>query len=356
MKINLLRKKGTPTDGKNSNGDKNSLKRISSHSFREGLYISGRPAIAKRTASRTKAYVIVIVSAISAFYVGYLFSVRSFAYGTVALLIFTTIFIIQTLLLRKTSDIILVVILDALGFSFFLTETSFITAAYLLIILGIIFVLAHVSNGREADNMVQLKFFRAVRPGTGWLLVALSVFIGLVLFINGGMLLKKEGVARVINAVGRPILSGSVENFSAEMRLDEFLKSYIKTELNKGDDFRELSKFKQEIIIDMQTDNLTIYITERTGYKLQMDKSVAENVQEFISTKAEALYPKSQLAQLVIVILILIITVKSIEFLFFPVFALLGLMVYELLIGFGFVEVQFESRSKEALNLPTQRS
>ena len=356
MRINLLGRKRARVASKDSEGDKSPLKKVSSRSFGDGLYTSRKPAIAEHAVSYIKAYIIVVISAISAFCVGYLFSIQSFVHGTVAILIFTTIFMIQTILLRKALDIALVVILDALGFSLFLVETSFSAAAYLLVILSAMFVLAHVSNRREIDNMVQLKFIRAVKSGTSLLLVALSVFIGLTLFVNGSIFFEKENVARAINVIGRPILSDKIENFSAEMEFDEFLRSYIRTELGQEKDFKKLPKSGQEAVINMQTDNLVIYIETRTGYKPQMDKSVAENIQELISTKTEALYPKSQSTRLALVIVILVITVKGIEFLLFPILALLGLMVYELLIGFGFVEIQFESRSKETLNLPSRRS
>ena len=127
-------------------------------------------------------------------------------------------------------------------------------------------------------------------------------------------------------------------------------------EISQREDFKNLPESGKERVVNENIVGLATYIEARTGYKPQMTKSVAENVQEFISAKAKVLYPESRLAQLALVALILVVTVKSVEFLLFPVLALLGLLLYELLLGFGFAEIQFESRSKEMVNLPSRRS
>jgi len=356
MGMNLLGRRKVQAVSQSNTGDRNSSKIITPLSLGEGLHARHKTDATKHTTSRSKAYIVIIVSALSAFCTGYLFNIQSLAYGAIALVVFAAIFIVQTLLLKRASEIALVAVADAVGLSLFSMQNSINIAFYLVIALMILFLLAHISNRREANNIIRLKFFGVVRPGAGFLLMALSIFIGFILLLNGNVFWEKGNVTRVVNVIGRPVFGKKIADFSAEMRFDEFLRSYIRTELSGREDFKGLSEYAKEKTISDNITGLATYIEESTGYKPQLELSVAENVQGFVTAKTQAFYPENQLIRFALVALILVVVVKGLEFLIFPILALLGLILYELLLGFGFAETQFEFRSREVINLPSRRS
>ncbi|MDD5710511.1 MAG: hypothetical protein PHV43_00180 [Candidatus Colwellbacteria bacterium] len=355
IRMNLLRRKGVQADSQGGSGNEDSPKIITPHHLGGGLAVSKRPVVRAQSVSRLKVYAVIIISALAAFTAGYLFSIWSFAYGAIALVVFTVLFTTQTILLRRPLDIILVVAADSIGLALFLNKTSSSVAVCLLVVLVVMFGLSHLASRFAMDNMVQLKFFRVVRPGSGFLFIALSVFAGCILFLNSATLLNTHNTSRVMDALVQPILSRKVAGFSAEMDLGNFLHDYVRAELSKNEQFKGLPELEKEKVITAQVAELAVLIENRSGYGPQMAQSVAENVREFISIKAGTLYPENQLARLALTTLILILVVKSIEFLLFPVLAILSLLLYEFLLGFGFAEIQFESRSKEILNLPSRR-
>ncbi|MFH1694142.1 MAG: hypothetical protein ABH880_00010 [Patescibacteria group bacterium] len=306
-----------------------------------------------RTFSPFKVYSLILISTVFAFGIGYLFSVRSFAYGTVVLLAFITIFIVQSLLIKGTRHIVIASLLNALGLSVFLYQTSLSFVVGIFTILAILFVAGHLSSQREVDNMIRLRFFRVVRPGIGLLLIALTIFSSAVIFINGDMFLEEKNIDRIVGLIGKPIFGDTVEDFSGETKLGDAIKGYATSQTSKKvDGFDTLSSYQKELAIRSFTNEFIASIESTTKYELQPEKSITQNIQNFITIKTEVFSQKTQLVRLVLLMLVLLFTVKSIEFLIHFPLALLGFIVYELLIAFGFIVIQFESRSKETLNTP----
>lgn len=353
---NLLGKRGVQVVSQESSDRKDNLRTITPYHLGEGFVSPSRQTVNKYPTSLLKRYIVILTVVLAALCSGYLLNAKLFAYGAIALVIFTALFVVQTLLLRRNTDIVLASVLDACALLLFLAGIAIQAALYSLAVLITIFVLAHLSSKRFANNMVQIKFFRAVRPGTGLLLIALSIFASYILFTNSGTLLKQENIARLVDTIAKPILSSKVADFSAEMPFGNFLHNFVRNELSQDKDFRNLSEFDKERVIALQVVDLASLIEARTGYKPQLDQSVTENLQELVAAKTSTFYPESRAIRLILLMVVVIFVVKSLGFLLFPLFALLAFIVYELLLSSGFVEVQFESRSKEILHLPSRRS
>jgi|GEM_PF-4032174 hypothetical protein len=359
-RLNPLKRRVIKLDTAAGTSGGETLRKVNPRSFSESLQGKRSRVVSDGATSIWKPYVVVFVSAVAAFGAGYLLSVKSFSNGALVLLAFAVIFVAQTVLLRRLLDIVLASALGASGLTvFFINQIPTDLAVYLASGLGLLFLLAHFNNRRETENMLHLRFFKAARSGAGLFLIAISIYIGVVLFVNGEAFFAERNVSRMVDVVGKPALWGRVEGFSAGMNLGEFLSSYTRGQINKdlvpgisSKAFKKLSPKKQEVVLDEVVAELSRNMGDYLKYELRVDQSIAANVQGLLSKRVEALPLQSQPLRLALVILVLVLVVKGVEFLLLPALTLLSLVIYELLLGVGFATVRFESCSREVFSLP----
>jgi len=307
---------------------------------------------ASHTISLFKIYSILGATTLLAFIAGYLIDVGQFVAGVFVILAFIAFFSIQSILLRRPGQIIAVSILNALGFSIFLYSTSLNLTASLWIALFILFAISHFKGRYEVEQAVHIKFFKVVRPSITLLLIAITLYAGTILFINGKTLVEERSVARMVELVGKPIFGSLVENFSSETTLEEVMRGYAKDKLpNQIPGFNKLPAYQQEVAIRTFVSELSKSTENYLKYELKTNESLTKNVQSFIEFKTKDLSEQTQATRLALLLLILILAVKSVEFLIHIPLAFLGFIIYELLIAFGFIVVQFESRNKEVLTI-----
>lgn len=301
--------------------------------------------------SPVKLYLVIgLVTALAATS-GFLLSSQRFGAGLVVLVFFIAFVLVQTLILKYRQETLLASALCAVGLMIFFLGESF---PFWLSVTAILFVVmwwAHERGMSRVANMVKVRFGEAVRPGVGIVLLAITVFLSFVFFINGSFFLQEDNIGRAVDILITPVAGAYISGFSSDMTLDEALRSIATENIEEQTQGVPINKFQKDALVNEAVSNLESYIEDKTGFSPSLESSVKNNIQTYISQKSEDLSEKSRPLRALILFSILFLVVKSIEFVLYIPFLILAFVLYELFIAFGILTVQFESKSKEVINI-----
>ncbi len=319
----------------------------------DGQESSGEPTRpqASQRRSSVKVYGLIAFNALLALVVGILLRLQEFGYGTLFIVFFISFLIFQALVLREVKEGIIASSCSALGLLLPFLGTSFL---YWSAVFGLVWLtLAHAHNrGRQhMNNMMKIKFGQAARPVLGAALMVVVLMMTFVLFIGGQSLIREESIGRFIDIMITPVARGYVEGFSSEATTRDLLDQASRERISQVPEVDRLSSNQREALVAQSTKELAQYIEDNLGFALDLDDTVAGNVQLFLTEKAQGFSgPRAPLGALVL-FGILLLLVKGIELILYVPLALLAYLLYELSIAFGFLTVQFESTNKEVARL-----
>ncbi len=310
-----------------------------------------RRAPATHMGSLLKIYVLIGLTTVLAVGAGYFLSRYSWFYGPLFLLGFLIFFIIQALVVKRSPDIVCAGVLNSAALSVFLYKGS---ASYALIsfaILTILFMWAHFRGKYEIENMVRLKFTRAARPVIGLLLTGVFTWAGIILFASGSLFLEEANVNRIVELIGRPLAEKISLDFSSSMKLGDFLGEVAVRQLSQESEFNQLNSPQRKAVVQDFTQGLISSIESTAQTELDINKSVGQNVHQFLVSKSQLFSEQSKLIRLLLLVMALLLTAKGVEFILYIPLVVLAFVMYELMVALGFVVLQYENRSKEVISL-----
>lgn len=309
------------------------------------------PSRASHTYSPTKVYSLIASTTLLAAFASYFISRGSLGWGITLLVLFSAVFIVQSLLLRHTHKAFLAGFLNSLGLLIFFAgeELSYLLMTLLFVV--VFFVWANVRGAKEIENTVKIRFSRVVRPVVSLLLTGLTVFAGFLFFINGDTLLREENVGRTVDVLVAPAVRFFVEDFSSDMTMGDLARGIAKRNLSGNEEFRGLPEAGQELLIRRGAEASMQSMESLVETEIDPRSSFKGALTDFISRKSQDLSEENRPARALVLVLVLVLIIKSVEIVLYLPLTLLAFMVYELMIAFNFVALQFESRSKEVANL-----
>lgn len=301
--------------------------------------------------SLAKVYVFMAATALLAGVSGYFLSVKSFALGTIFLVFFTAFFLVQAIAFRRQREALLASIVDALMLMVFFYQENFLYVLASIFFLWVIFYLAHQSGTTQVKNMVKIKFSRAVRPVVGFFLMAIVVFASFVLFVNGHLFLEEDNIGRAVDIIVTPFASRFIDGFASSATLENVMSSVARAQIEQQGGFELLNKFQQNQLITQAANETTASLSEIIGFDLDDQATVKSNATRFITARTQGFTDQSAPLRIALLIGILLLVVKSIEIVLYLPLALIAFVVYELMIAFNLITVQFEAQSKEVVNI-----
>jgi len=242
-------------------------------------------------------------------------------------------------------------VFNAIGLTapFYNQRLSYLLATFAVVTLFFFWAVLRGQQGLE--NVVRIRFSQVIRPVVGITLAGLTVFLSFVLFSKGAVLLGTSNVNRTLDTLVAPVVQGYIKDFSSSMPTSIALRGLAETQLGTNSDFALLSASQKEMAVRQYVDGFVTYVQSKTKFELDLDVSVGENVQQLIATKAGGVGPQNQPLRAIVFVAVLILLVKSIEVILYVPLATLAFILYQLLVAFGFLVVQFEPRSKEVINM-----
>lgn len=314
---------------------------------------SGSPKDTSVSGERSlfKVYLLIGITALLALLSGFLLKVGEFGYGMLIFVVLTIVLIIQSLTLKYTKEMLLASGLCALGLvlPFWDAPLGYLGGTTLIIFL--LLFAAHNRGKREGENMMKIRFSHATRPVVSLILTVGVILITFLFSVNGASIFTEENIKRTVDFTVTPIVKGYVKDFSSDAKLGDVLGSITLQQIEESSGSENLSDFQKQLLVNQSVKELSVLLREKTNFNFQENATVGANIHALVSEKSSNfLDPKAPWGIFILGIIILLL-VKSIEIVLYIPLGLLAFMLYELLIAFGFIVVQSESRSKEVINL-----
>jgi len=301
--------------------------------------------------SAAKVYSLIGLNTALALGVGFLFSRQEFGYGMLLLVLFISFTTVQCLSLKYPKEDLIAATLCSLGLMIPFIGSPYLYHLATLVLIWLLLFHAHSQGRRYIDNMVKIKFARAARPIIGALLTTVVLLMTFVLFVSGASVLRQENIGRALDILVTPIAQGYIEGFSSSAVFGDVLQSMAREQINQSPEAVALGDAQIDFLAMQSAREMAQYIEDQTGFTPLLNETVTSNVQAFITDKADNFAGTRAPIGLAVLFGILLLLVKGLELILFVPLALLAYMLYELAIAFGFITVQFESRSKEVINL-----
>ena len=302
--------------------------------------------------SWVKVYLLIGITSLLAVTSGFLLRVGEFGYGMIAFVFWATILTIQSLILKGNQEVFLASSIGALGLMLPFWGVSLPYWGATAFIIFFLLALIHERGKREEENMVKIRFSHATRPVVG-LILTIGVIMTTFLFsFNGATVLTESNIKRMVDLTVTPIVKNAYyKDFSSDDKLGDVFKNIALAQIEKDVNGAGLSDYQKQFLASQSAQEMETMLEEKINFDLQADATVASNIHSLIVKKSNNLLDPQSPWGIVIVAAVILLIVKSIEiFLYIPL-GLLSYMLYELLIAFGFIVIQSESRGKEVINL-----
>ena len=313
--------------------------------------LTSKEALGSKDRSWFKVSLLIGIAGLLALLSGGLLRTGEFGYGMLAFVVWTTILTIQSLTLQKVKEILLASGVCTLGLMLPFWGAPFEYWGVTALIIFILLIAAHYRGKTGGENMIKIRFSHVTRPVVS-LILMIGVIMGTFLFsVNGAAILTENNIKRMVDVMVTPIARGYIKDFSSNSKLEDVLKNIALEQINKNNDSENFSDYQKQFLANRSVKELSAVLREKTNFNIQEQATVGSNIHALISEKSSSLLDPNAPWKILILAAIILLLVKSIEIVLYIPLALLTFMLYELLIAFGFITVQWESRSKEVLNL-----
>lgn len=328
-------------------------------SLLENIKYSGSPIVPHSGGEQShgqrswvKVYLLIGLTSLLALTYGFLLRVGEFGYGMIAFVLWTTLLTIQSLVLKGNQEVFLASAMGTLGLILPFWGVPIVYWGATAFIIFFLLALVHERGKREEENMINIRFSHATRPVVGIILTIGVIMTTFLFSFNGATILTESNIKRMVDLTFTPIAKNVYyKDFSSEDKLGDVLKNIVRGQIEKSSDGAQLSDYQKDFLANQSAQELEAVLEEKVKFDLQMNGTFTSNVYNLIKSKSNNLLdPKAPLGILIVGAVIFLI-VKSIEILLYIPLGLLSYMLYELLIAFGFIIIQSESRGKEVINL-----
>jgi len=310
----------------------------------------GKGVAEKKTGTPLKFYILVGLTTLFALASSFLLSTGSFLYGSVALIMFLTMFVVESLFVSSIRDVVISVVLNTLAFA--LLFLKFFSLYFIFAVLLLFFLLLDGSNRgrRELNNMIKIRFARIVRVVSRSMIAGVVIFLSVMLILSTNFSVSPQSTERGLEFV-EPIIQRFIEDFRADAVVGELLENIVTRQLSASEVFMALSPQERSFVIERQATELKTGIEERIGTEISLDATVAENVYDIIDRRLSSLTPRTQIYWGLILVAAIWLSIQSVEFILFIPLAILVFLVYELLFALKFAKIENITKSKEIISL-----
>lgn len=217
------------------------------------------------------------------------------------------------------------------------------------------------------ESMMKLRWHSMTRKGLAQVITAFTLFLSISLGIllwqqpADKMFISESGLTSILNS-GNFIGRLYIKDLDWKMKTDDFLRALTEKTINStletvlGKNLQSLpadyvAKQKQALI-EQTIPDLKKQISQWVGAPISGSDSIAHAAYEFISIKYRAL--PANVRQIIIAVLVVLsfFVLRFVAGLFSIIARILGYLFYEILLALGFVQIIYETRTKESLILP----
>lgn len=279
--------------------------------------------------------------------------------GTFFLLLFLASYIVEALVLEGGKYALISAVMSGLALSLFLFTPPF--RFFFIFTLALIFFLfwAHYAGSKDFGNMVKLSFFNAARATGSLVIIGSAIFFSYILVANGNIFLQEKNISRMVDIVAIPIIKAipAAEpfdvDFSSNTTLDEFVDRVTEKMLSGDIRYQRLTERNKEIAFAESRKVVAEQIRALAGEEteLNFEASITSNVQSYLQDVSSNIPEDQKVAWAGTILIFILLTALGFKLLVYYPVALIGFMLYELLIGAGFMQVKLETRTKEVIEL-----
>lgn len=308
--------------------------------------------IATDNGSKTsvKIYSLISFASVVGAIAGFLLNGGYLLYGTVFLVVFLSLFVLEVLLISKTKLLSIAIGANAVAFAvpfFVLASLSF---AGVFVVFTILLYQAAFRGKNELHNMIKIRFARVTRVITTPLIAAIIVFLSATLILSSNFLIKKERVDQVVNIIA-PSLDRFVGDFNSDTKMRVLFSNFARENAIKDDKFLALPSIQQKLIIDRTSEELSQRLVKSLGVQIELNNSVSENIHEITTVKLNSLTPNGRFIWSLVAIATIWLSVRTVEFVIYIPLVALTFLMYELLFTLGFASIKVQTRNKEFISL-----
>ncbi len=270
--------------------------------------------------------------------------------------IFLIIFLLQTLFIKSFKISVLAIFLSCAG----LLAAFYDNVSNTAILIGIAFVFlaliaANLNGIRELKNSLKVSFWKISKTVLPKAVAAIFLFISVV-YIYADSAEKKDFFISESNF--NKILSPSVlvaQKFYPELDLSltfkEFAESLAKKQIEQTPELSILPKAVKNLMVKQAAGEIEAKAVDFIGAPVSGNLKISEALYEAAKYKFNS-FPEN--IKSIILIGIVLTIFMTLEILAMPVrliISFLAFIIYELLLAFGFANVELEGRSKEIIIL-----
>lgn len=263
--------------------------------------------------------------------------------GTLALLLFLTLFALEVVLLASVARYLRrAVILNSLGWAalFYAAISSYFVAAFGFLVL-FLFLAARQGEG-ELNNSLKIKVGRVVRAVVGLSLTAVVIFTFVAMVSSGKLALTQEKVRELTETIVAPVAKHYVKDFSPDMETGAFFARIAE---------RNIAIAANRAAVNQSVIELKSELERYIGAEIDLRRSVSDNLYQALQFKLNTITPQAKLYWAIIILGIIFLSVKSIEFLIALPLTFLVFILYQAVLVFNFASVDLKDRSQEVVLL-----
>lgn len=299
-----------------------------------------------------KIYTVIGVTTLAALASSFLFSQGAILFGVLALLLFLSLFVLQVILLANADHYLkTAVILNGLAWASFFYEAIsvyyFVAFGFLILFL---FLAARRGKGELGDSL-KVRISRVVRSVVGLSLTAVVIFIFVSMVLSGKFTLTEEGVKQLTDTLVAPVAQHYVKDFSSDMATGVFFTRLAERNLAANSALKGLPASLKGQAINQSVTELTKEIEGYAGAKIDLSRSVSDNLYQALQLKINTLTPQARIYWTLIILGIIFLSVKSIEYLIALPLTLMVFVLYQAVLVSNFAAVDLKDRSQEVVLL-----
>lgn len=306
--------------------------------------------------SLVKIIVVIAVTVIFAGFVGLSIVNPHPILGLLVMIGFLTSFVMQVLFIKDWNKIFIAIAVESFVLLLpILIAIKFSISLYLIIawLLFILFALASEFSGISVmKNSIKIPFWKVTRIVITQLWIALIIFM---VFVYTLMPLPtnsplNQAPAEVANVTIVPIVKIFIPEFTPERTTGELLRYMANRAVDKHELSSEINEEQRAQLVEMTTEEYRSLMEQYVG-DFNPSATPGTVLSDFIENFAEQPNTFHKLYINILVFITIFFLLKGIAFIFYLPIGFIAFLIYETLIVFNLVSVEYESRSREILVL-----
>ena len=272
-----------------------------------------------------------------------------------SIIIFWSVFIIQSFFIKNNWISYLIIFLECLGLIGVFYKNIFNGGIQIGIgITFLILILANQKGRRELEDFVKIRFWRISKTILPKAIAAVFLFSSIIYIYGfpaeGGFFMSKQVFEKIL-LPNKVLIDRFYPEFDFSLTLNEFVKKSVEQEISGSAQFKNLPALAKSQLIAQSIKEFEGKISKMAGVKIDSKLKISDAIYEALKNKFLNLPENIKPYVPIFFVLFIFLILEGFAIPARWIASIFSFIIYEIFLALGFAKIELEGGSREIITL-----